>query len=366
MRKKKESIGVYIHIPFCKKKCGYCDFLSFSDKESEINNYFKYLKKEIELYEKREYDTIYFGGGTPSLASVEDIKLILDSLEKDKKAEITIEVNPGTVTLEKLKRYREIGINRISIGSQSFNNDRLKILGRIHDSNQIEECFKNAREAGFDNISLDLMFALPGQSKEELKEDIQKITEFKPEHISVYSLIWEEGTAFEKMLSEGKIFQKSEEEEAEMYEFVIKFLKESGYIHYEISNFAQKGFEAKHNLKYWENREYLGIGLGASGYIDTIRYKNFTKFKEYYKAIDLGKKPILEFEKIDGKSKIMYKCILGLRLLTTGVEIEKKIYLETINKLVERGLIVKKENGKYILSSRGLFIANSVFEEFLI
>lgn len=366
MRKKEESIGVYIHVPFCKKKCGYCDFLSFASKESEITGYFKYLKKEIELYEKRVYDTIYFGGGTPSLASVEDIKSVLDSLEKNRNAEITIEVNPGTVTFEKLKRYREIGINRISIGSQSFNNERLKVLGRIHDSNQTEECFKNAREAGFDNISLDLMFALPGQSKEELREDIQKITEFEPEHISVYSLIWEEGTAFEKMLSEGKIFQKSEEEEADMYEFVIKSLKESGYIHYEVSNFAKKGFEAKHNLKYWENREYLGIGLGASGYVSDVRYKNFTEFKEYYRAIDSEEKPILEFEKVDEKSKIMYRCILGLRLLTAGVDIEREIYGKTLDKLVERGLIVKKEDGKYILSNRGLFIANSVFEEFLI
>lgn len=366
MIKKEDSIGAYIHVPFCKKKCGYCDFLSFAAKESEINDYFKYLKKEIELYERREYDTIYFGGGTPSLASVEDIKLILDALERDKNAEITIEVNPGTVNFEKLKRYREIGVNRVSIGSQSFNNERLRVLGRIHDSNQIEECFRSAREAGFENISLDLMFALPGQSKEELISDIKKITEFEPEHISVYSLIWEEGTDFERMLAEGKIFSKSEEEEAEMYELVIDSLKKSGYIHYEVSNFAKKGFEAKHNLKYWENREYLGIGLGASGYIGDVRYKNCTEFTEYYRAIESGEKPVIEFEKVDEKSKIMYKCILGLRLLTAGVEIEKEIYGKTLEKLVERGLIVKKENGKYILSSRGLFIANSVFEEFLI
>ncbi len=362
----KESMGLYIHVPFCKRKCRYCDFLSFEGKESEISSYFQYMCKELKLYENMRYSTVYFGGGTPSLAAVEDIKAILDSVEIDKDAEITIEVNPGTVNLEKLKRYREIGVNRLSIGSQSFNNERLKLLGRIHSSKEIVECFRNARKAGFSNISLDLMFALPGQTIEELASDMKKIVELNPEHISVYSLIWEEGTVFEEMQKKGEIAPKDEDEEAEMYEFVIKFLDENGYNHYEVSNFAKTGFESKHNLKYWENREYTGIGVGASGYIDSIRYKNFTEFADYYSSINLGKKPVMESEEVDEKSKIMYKCILGLRLLKAGVDIEEKIYKSVLEKLEKNGLIIKKESGKYILSSRGLFIANSVFEEFLI
>ncbi|MGL4980944.1 MAG: radical SAM family heme chaperone HemW, partial [Fusobacteriaceae bacterium] len=311
--------AIYIHIPFCLKKCSYCDFLSFSgSKADEREQYVDYLIKEIKLYPENSYDTVYFGGGTPSILNPEQIKRILDVLKIEEGAEVTLETNPKTVDYEKLLKFKEVGINRLSIGVQSFNEKHLKNLGRLHKATEAEEIYNEARRAGFDNISLDLMFSLPEESQEELKEDLDKIFQLKPEHFSIYSLIWEEGTEIFKKLEKGEYQETENEIEAEMYKYIIAKSRDEGYNHYEISNFALPQKEARHNSKYWRNEEYLGIGLGASGYFQGVRYKNIENFREYYDMIEDIKKPISETEIVEQTDKETYRNILGLRLLQEG------------------------------------------------
>ncbi|WP_462427396.1 radical SAM family heme chaperone HemW [Fusobacterium varium] len=355
--------GIYIHIPFCLNKCNYCDFLSFkSDKESR-KKYVDYLLKEIDLYPPYKYNTVYFGGGTPSLLDLEDIERILEKLDIKEGAEVTLEVNPKTVDYDKLVQLKKIGINRLSIGIQSFDEKYLRILGRMHSSEEGIETYYNARKAGFENISLDLMFSLPGQSIKEVENDLKKLLNMKPEHFSIYSLIWEEGTVFFEKLKKGLLRETENEIEADMFEKIIDTAEEAGYIHYEISNFSLPEKEAVHNTKYWENKEYLGIGLGASGYINDMRYKNQMKFLEYYDSIESRIKPVAEKEKITLKEKEEYKYILGFRLLKKGVKPEGE-YIEKCISLEKRGYLTK--NGEYfILTRKGLMVANDVIEEFV-
>ncbi|WP_442879243.1 radical SAM family heme chaperone HemW [Cetobacterium sp.] len=355
--------GIYIHIPFCMNKCNYCDFLSFKSKKSERDKYIQYLIKEIELYPTVEYSTVYFGGGTPSILEPCEIKKIIRSIDISIDSEVTLETNPKTVDLQKLKEIKKAGVNRLSIGIQSFNDKFLNILGRMHNSQEGVEVYHLAREAGFRNISLDLMFSLPNQTLEELKEDLNKLFELRPEHFSIYSLIWEEGTNFFEKLKKGELKETDNDLEASMYELIIDMAKEHGYIHYEISNFALPGKEAIHNSKYWENEEYVGVGLGASGYCDGIRYKNQVKFKDYYDNIDNEEKPIFESEIIDESEKEIYKYILGLRLLTKGVKAEGK-YIKVCESLMKKGFLEKNKDG-YILTSKGILLANDVFDEFV-
>ncbi|MGL4732478.1 MAG: radical SAM family heme chaperone HemW, partial [Fusobacteriaceae bacterium] len=317
--------AIYIHIPFCLKKCSYCDFLSFSgSQKDEREKYVDYLIEEIKLYPEKIYDTIYFGGGTPSILEPEQIKRILNVLKKGDKAEVTMETNPKTVDYEKLLKFKEAGINRLSIGIQSFHEKHLKNLGRLHKAKEAEEIYLEARRAGFQNISLDLMFSLPEETPEELEEDLNKIFQLKPEHFSIYSLIWEEGTEFFRKLEEGEYKETENELEAEMYRYIIQESSKNGYIHYEISNFALPGKESRHNSKYWRNSEYLGIGLGASGYLQGTRYKNIENFREYYDMIDDMKRPVSETEMVDENERETYRNILGLRLLQEGVTPSEK------------------------------------------
>jgi oxygen-independent coproporphyrinogen-3 oxidase len=355
--------AIYIHVPFCINKCEYCDFLSFKSTPSKRKEYVEYLKKEIKLYPEFDYDTVYFGGGTPSLLDPLEIKEILELLHIKENAEVTLEVNPKSVNFEKLRAFRDAGINRLSIGVQSFDPYYLKLIGRLHTDIEAEEIYREARKAGFDNISLDLMFSLPGQSIEDVKKDLIKITGLRPEHISIYSLIWEEGTSLYEKLLKGELKETDNEIEAKMYELIIEFLKSEGYIHYEVSNFSLPGNEARHNTKYWENKEYLGAGLGASGYIGNQRYKNAVNFKDYYGKIDNNKKPYEEVEVLNEKEKEEYRYILGLRLLEKGVEADGE-YNNKCLKLEKKGYLTKK-SGRYILTPKGLMIANDVFEEFI-
>jgi oxygen-independent coproporphyrinogen-3 oxidase len=359
--------AIYIHIPFCVKKCGYCDFLSFSCEEKTKEDRRKYVEKlikEIELYPKITYDTVYFGGGTPSLLEVGEIKSILEKMDIKEDAEITLEVNPQTVSLEKLKGFRNIGINRLSIGIQSFNDEKLKVLGRVHNKEIALETYGNARKAGFKNVSIDLIFATPNQTVEELLEDLEVVKKIDPEHISIYSLIWEEGTKFMELLDSGKLNPLDNELEADMYELIINELKKIGYTHYEISNFAKPGYESRHNSKYWKNVDYLGVGLGASGYYRGIRYKNQVEFEKYYGDIENKKRPILEEELVSKKDKLENYYILGLRLLNDGIELEDNEYKEKILELVEKGYI-KVEGERYKLTSKGIMVANDVFVEIM-
>ncbi len=355
--------GMYIHIPFCLNKCNYCDFLSFKSTDEEREKYVTALIKEINMYPKFPLETVYFGGGTPSLLTPEQVNRVLANLDIKENSEVTLEVNPKTVTLEKFKLFKKAGINRVSIGIQSFNDKMLKVLGRLHSSNEGSEAFYLARKAGFDNISLDLMFSLPNQTLDDLKADLNHLFALKPEHFSIYSLIWEEGTDFFAKLEAGIYKETDNDLEASMYELIIEEAKKNGYIHYEISNFCLPGKRAIHNTKYWQNEEYLGIGIGASGYYNNIRYKNVLKIPEYYAKISDNIKPILEEEFIDSHEKEIYEYILGLRVIPDGI-VPKGKYIDLCNKLVDDGFLIR-DNLRYTLSSKGVLMANDVFDKFI-
>ncbi len=355
--------ALYIHIPFCMKKCAYCDFHSFEGKMSESKNYVDYLIKDFKSWPKYTYDTVYFGGGTPSLLEANEIERILKEIDISKDAEVTLELNPATANFEKLQNFRKSGINRLSIGIQSFNDEILKTLGRLHSAEKAKSTYYNARKAGFSNISLDLMFAVPGQTMEILKKDLETIKELNPEHISIYSLIWEEGTPFWDMLQKGLMKECDNEVEAEMFELIIETLTGMGYVHYEISNFAKPDFEARHNSKYWENKEYIALGIGASFYTEGFRGKNLLGFNDYYNAIDEGKKPWLETEKVENPKD--YEYMLGLRLLQKGIVPTEENIKITCEKLKNEGYLIETEDNRYILSKKGLFFANKVFVEIL-
>ena len=377
---KQKELGIYIHIPFCKKKCYYCDFISFENKCDEIPQYIESLKEEIRNFDFSNYHitSIYIGGGTPSYIDSKYIKYILDELRtrvKSDDIEITIEVNPGTVTEEKLQEYKEAGINRISIGLQSANNNLLRKIGRIHTYEEFLQAYQLVNKTGFDNINVDLMLALPGQTIQDLKESLDKIITLNPNHISVYSLIVEEGTKISKLLEEGKISLTEEEQERRMYWYVKDILELNGYNHYEISNFSKKGKESRHNMNCWNQEEYIGFGVAAHSYINNVRFSNTDNIQEYIKNIkenNTEKNITIEEEQTieDKKKEFM---MLGFRKIE-GVNIAKFkekfvdnplfLYRKKLNKLTEEGLIeVDFNNIK--LTNKGLDLANLVFEEFI-
>ena len=330
----KNNFGVYIHIPFCKKKCNYCDFISFCNKDNLIEEYIECLKKEIKKFNflNKNVTTIYLGGGTPSYINSKFIVDILNLLKEKLKSnktpfydlEITIEVNPGTVTREKLEMYKKVGINRLSIGLQETNNNLLKQIGRIHTFEDFLETYNLAKKVGFNNINVDLMIALPNQKISDIKESLEKIVSLKPNHISVYSLIIEEGTLIEKQVNQGKLKLPSEEEERNLYWYVKNFLEISGYNHYEISNFAKKGQESKHNLNCWNQEEYIGFGLASHSYVNKTRFCNISNLEKYIENVknnDFDKNRIIEEKQTieDEKKEFM---MLGFRKIE-GVSISK-------------------------------------------
>ncbi len=266
---KNKEIGIYIHIPFCKSKCYYCDFISYTDKQNQIENYIQEVIQEMDSYPFQNYNvtTIYIGGGTPSFIHEKYIKQLLEKLEnkltnnetKFEKIEITIEINPGTITKEKLEQYKKGGINRISIGLQSINNNLLKQIGRIHNYEQFLQCYLQVRKIGFKNVNIDIMIGLPSQTMQDIKKILVEIQKLQPEHVSIYSLIIEEGTKLEKLIKEKKLELPKETLERQMYWNVKNTLEANGYQHYEISNFAKNGKVSKHNLNCWEQKEYIGF-----------------------------------------------------------------------------------------------------------
>lgn len=374
-----KEIGMYVHIPFCKRKCDYCDFVSYSNKDSKIEEYVEAVKKEIQLQKiKSKITSIYIGGGTPSYIESKYIKEIVAEISAknvSKDAEITIEVNPGTVTLEKLKDYKEAGINRLSIGLQSAQNELLKQIGRIHNYEQFLETYKMARKVGFKNINVDLMLGLPNQRIKDLKESLEAVIELQPEHISVYSLIVEDGTPIANKIEQG-IFELPEEEtERNMYWYIKNTLELNGYRHYEISNFAKTGYESRHNMNCWKQKEYVGIGLAAHSYRDITRYSNTEQMGEYIRNVQKGNlernRIIHEIQKEDDTKKEY--MILGLRQID-GVKIsefkekfvDNPIYLfrNELKKLVDKELISIDEN-TIKLTNKGIDLANLVWEEFI-
>lgn len=373
------ELGVYVHIPFCKHKCDYCDFISYCNKDNLIESYVEALKKEINLQNIQSYiDTIYIGGGTPSYVESKYIKAIMKEIKKKnirKDAEITIEVNPGTVTEAKLKDYKECGINRLSIGLQSTKNELLKQIGRIHDYNKFLETYKLARKVGFKNINVDLMIGLPNQKIMDLKESLKEIIRLKPEHVSVYSLIVEEGTPIAQKIQRGELTLPNENEERNMYWYVKNTLELSGYNHYEISNFSKRGYESHHNMSCWNQCQYFGFGVGAHSYRDITRYSNITDINEYIKNIqkgNLSKNRIIHEIQKESDTEKEY-MLLGLRKIE-GVKIndfkakfvKNPIYLfrNELKKLSDENLIAVDTN-TIRLTPKGIDLANLVWEEFV-
>ena len=377
----KQELGIYIHIPFCKKKCYYCDFVSYSNKCDEIGKYIESLIKEINDFDFSKYEvtTIYIGGGTPSFIESKYIIKILNTIfykiENHNNIEITLEANPGTVTRHKLQDYKEAGINRLSIGLQVTQDNLLKEIGRIHTYKEFLETYKNAEEVGFENINVDLMLGLPNQTIEDLKESLEKIVCLKPNHISIYSLIVEEGTQISNLIEKGKLQLPDEKLERNMYWYVKNFLELNGFNHYEISNFAKKGKESKHNLNCWEQKHYIGFGVSAHSYIEDKRFCNISNLEKYIKNLEKNEielnKIIEETQTLEDKKKEY--MMLGFRKIE-GISISKfkekfvdnpiYLYRESLNKLVKEGLIeITLDNIK--LTNKGLDLANLVFEEFV-
>ena len=374
--------GIYIHIPFCKKKCDYCDFISFSDKNDLQEKYVNSLLKEIEYRNvgtKEKVDTIYFGGGTPSFIDAKYIEKIMNEIKNkyniSENAEITLEVNPGTANKEKLEEYKRIGINRLSIGLQSTSDRLLKLIGRIHTYEEFREIYDLARKTGFNNINVDLMLALPTQTMDELNESVEKVIDLKPEHISVYSLILEEGTPLEKKISSGELSLIDEELERKMYWGVKNKLKRFGYNHYEISNFSIEGKYSNHNMDCWNQEDYVGYGLASHSYIDGKRVSNTDDINKYIYNIESNNiDNNLEVNEVqDRESMAKEYMMLGFRKIE-GVsisEFERKFHINPlfyfrfeIEKLTNEELIeVDLDNIK--LTSKGLDFANLVFEEFI-
>ncbi|MGL4847701.1 MAG: radical SAM family heme chaperone HemW [Clostridium sp.] len=372
---KKEKL-LYIHIPFCKQKCFYCDFPSFSHIDHLRKEYLEMLKKESEIRCDGEYKSLFIGGGTPSYLNVEELDIlggILKKIKFSKDAEKTMECNPGTIDKEKLEKIKEIGINRISFGLQTTNNSLLKEIGRIHTIEEFKENFNLAREVGFENINIDLMFGLPNQKVNDVCETLKEIISLNPEHISFYSLIIEEDTAFYKMYDKGVLNLPSEEEEREMYSKGKKLLEENGYNQYEFSNYSKEGFRCFHNVGYWKLKEYLGIGSSASSFLEDKRIKNKSNVKEYIENMKNRGDAIEEIIENEKKENIEEYVFLGLRMLEGidkeefkekfGIDI-KDVYKEEIISNIKKELL-RETKDKIFLTEEGVEVSNYVLSDFI-
>ena len=386
-----KKIEIYIHIPFCVKKCAYCDFLSCPAGDETKDRYVQALCREIEWSKDclKEYlvDTVFIGGGTPSILEEKYIGQILDTLRSTARisddAEITIECNPGTLTMEKLEAYKDADINRISLGLQSANDEELKTIGRIHNFEEFKKSFNLARLAGFNNINVDIMSALPGQTLESYKETLAKVITLNPDHISAYSLIVEDETPLKDRVENGEVALPSEDEEREMYYYTKEFLEKTGYKRYEISNYAKDGYECRHNIGYWKRVEYLGFGIGAASLFKGERFSNTSDINRYMHVLE--KEDVMNadevwkalnenIETLTQKDEMEEFMFLGLRM-TDGVSKSdfKKIfncdieavYGNVIEKLANQNLI--KEAGDLItLTDKGIDISNIVLANFLL
>ena len=382
----KKGMELYVHIPFCAKKCNYCDFRSGVADDLTQKSYVDQLCEEIRSQGKMYCDdfyitTIFIGGGTPSILKgtwVGNImSAIYESLSVNALAEVTIECNPGTVNVDKLRIYRQNGINRVSFGLQSADNEELRLLGRVHTFEDFLDSYQMAREVGFTNINVDLMSALPGQSVESWKETLRKVVRLKPEHISSYSLIIEEGTPFFTAYGnrEGQKNLPSEEEEREMYYFTNQYLRAHGFERYEISNYAKRGFECKHNVGYWTGVPYLGLGLGASSYVYNRRFHTEENFDAYMKILmNRDITPLYQdIQELGTRQRMEEFMFLGLRL-TRGVSAAEfmerfgsnmfKVFDMPIRKNVIAKLLEVQDSRLY-LTEKGLDLSNRVMSDFL-
>ncbi len=371
-----EEIALYIHIPFCKQKCFYCDFPSFCNLEPLMNDYIEALGKELKnIKDEQVMRTIFIGGGTPTylnLKALIALKKFIGILKIAEGAEFTIEGNPGTFTEEKLKVLKSMGVNRLSIGLQAVQDGLLKTLGRIHSYEDFVKSYNMARNLGFDNINIDLMFGLPGQTNAMWSETLETVIRLQPEHLSCYSLILEEGTAFSKLYNEEDL--PSEDNILKMYLDTKRVLKENSYYQYEISNFSKVGFECKHNLVYWDLKSYIGVGSSAHSYYKGVRYRNEANVQKYIENINNGESTVVEKYKNTIEDDMEEFMFLGLRKIE-GISLEKfksifkkdiySVYGDVINKYKKENLIMEKA-GRMHLSSRGIEISNYILCDFII
>ena len=377
-----KNLSVYIHIPFCKRKCYYCDFSSFQNcSHSDIDEYMKHLLREIELYrdlgKSYRIDTLFIGGGTPSMISSKWIEKLLFGIREvfsfTENPEISIEGNPDTLTYEKMAHYFELEINRLSIGLQSDDRKILKTLGRIHGFEDFLESLEDARRVGYKNINSDLMFGLPGQSLNTFQNTLVEVTKLKIPHISAYGLIINENTIIGERIEQGILPEPDEDVEVDMYNFLRKFLMDQGYEHYEISNFGKPGFQCRHNRTYWKNRNYLGLGLGAHSSMDGVRFYNLESFSSYHQKLQAGEKPIAGSQDISKEEQLRESLMLGLRL-TEGIAISclesryktnvEESVLNKFNEFTKLGLLETSGN-RLRLTEKGFYLSNSVFREII-
>jgi len=368
-------IGLYVHIPFCVQKCNYCDFCSYPSLTQRQSEYCDALAREAMLYKDHgvSVDTVYFGGGTPSLLDTSSIAKVMDAIHDSfnvsQSAEITIEANPCTVTAQKAADYRALGFNRVSLGAQSFIDSELSALGRLHSAAHTQKSYDILRNAGFSNISLDLMYAIPTQNFASLSTSITKVLNLAPEHISCYGLKIEAGTPFGRMLESGEISEKTDDEYADMYEQICSSLALAGYGQYELSNFSRAGFESKHNLKYWQGREYIGLGASAASFYRNCRYTRTADFDRY--ITNFANDEYYELSIDEQMSEFMF---LQLRLTELGAskaefrarfgrEIDE-VFAKPLAKHLAAGTLIDKGDS-YVLSQRAYYVSNSVLCDFV-
>lgn len=369
--------SAYVHIPFCTQICYYCDFSKVFIKNQPVDDYLQALIREFESYDIEQLRTLYIGGGTPTSITAQQLDYLLTNLTKHLDLsvleEFTIEANPGDLTDDKIEVLKKSAVNRVSLGVQTFNDKQLKRIGRSHNEAQIYSTIDHLKTAGFDNISIDLIYALPGQTMEDVKENVAKAIALDIPHLSLYSLILEHHTVFMNKMRRGKLNLPQEDLEAEMFEYIIAELEANGFEHYEISNFTKPGFESRHNLMYWENAEYYGVGAGASGYLNGVRYRNRGPIQHYLKAVSEGNARLSE-EVLTKDEMMEEELFLGLRK-KSGVSIAKfeekfgvsfeERYGQIVTELCQHELLVPDDE-VVRMTKKGLFLGDTVAERFIL
>ena len=373
----KKPTSAYVHIPFCTQICYYCDFSKVFIKNQPVDAYLQALIREFRSYDITELRTLYIGGGTPTSISAVQLDYLLTELTRDLNLntleEFTIEANPGDLTVDKIEVLQKSAVNRVSLGVQTFNDKHLKRIGRSHNEAQIYSTIDALKTAGFQNISIDLIYALPGQTMDDVRSNVAKALSLNIPHLSLYSLILEHHTVFMNKMRRGKLHLPTEDLEAEMFEYIISEMERNGFEHYEISNFTKPGFESRHNLMYWDNVEYYGVGAGASGYLDGIRYRNRGPIQHYLKGVSEGNARLSE-EVLPKNEMMEEELFLGLRK-KEGVSIGKfeqkfgtsfeKRYGQIVQELQSDGLL-KENNGFIQMTKKGLFLGDTVAEKFIV
>lgn len=373
----KKPTSAYVHIPFCTQICYYCDFSKVFIKNQPVDAYLQALIREFRSYDITELRTLYIGGGTPTSISAVQLDYLLTELSRDLNLntleEFTIEANPGDLTVDKIEVLQKSAVNRVSLGVQTFNDKHLKRIGRSHNEVQIYSTIDALKTAGFQNISIDLIYALPGQTMDDVRSNVAKALSLNIPHLSLYSLILEHHTVFMNKMRRGKLHLPTEDLEVEMFEYIISEMERNGFEHYEISNFTKPGFESRHNLMYWDNVEYYGVGAGASGYLDGIRYRNRGPIQHYLKGVSEGNARLSE-EVLSKNEMMEEELFLGLRK-KKGVSIGKfeqkfgtsfeKRYGQIVQELQSDGLL-KENNGFIQMTKKGLFLGDTVAEKFIV